>query len=412
MLRVGVVAQQTSGTSGGAFTFQHEIVRAIFDIPVDQEIQWIIITPAGGVMSQLGLSSEFIQHAELSLSPREHKFGITMKWFTSHLKSMLSGYRFRTTTERRSEYLEKKLSFLKLDVIWYLSPQPFTQEIPYVLTVWDIQHRLQPWFPEVSSNGIWMRREVGTTSQLQRAAILVTGNNVGATEIAAVYSIPLGRILVNPLPVPTDAVDYELNPVSSDSIRSFREGIGDFILYPARFWVHKNHKVLLEAIALLAATSGIVPKLVMTGSDAGNLDYIHGVIENLDITEHVINLGFIDRTDLLYLYSEATALVFPSMFGPDNIPPLEAMAIGCPVLVADDPGMREQLGSAALYLSSIDALEWANAITKIAQDSELREGLIALGKAKIQDCTTEKYVDNVKKRLLEFKKIRETWGSP
>jgi glycosyltransferase involved in cell wall biosynthesis len=278
--------------------------------------------------------------------------------------------------------------------------------------VWDIQHRLQPWFPEVSKNGNWMQRELGTAYQFQRSSLIITGNNVGATEIALAYSVPRERILVNALPAPSDALEYNLSPNASEAIRIFREGIGEFVLYPAQFWPHKNHKVLLDAIAHISLNSRNVPKLVLTGSDKGNLDYIQKKIEDLQIEEHVINLGFVDRTDLLYLYSQATALVFPSMFGPDNIPPLEAMGIGCPVIVADDPGMREQLGTAAIHLSPTDPVSWANTISTLCLDGKLRETLIFRGKVRTQICTTETYVEKVQRRLIEFKRIRETWPTP
>jgi len=401
---------EATGSNGGSFTFQHEIVRTLFEQATVPGIEWVVITPRDGVVNQLRLASQSVQSVEISLRPRDHKFGLAQNWFSSHLKSLVSGSPFKDKAQRRSEFFEKKLRFLHLAMLWFLSPHPYTQELPYALTVWDIQHRLQPWFPEVSNNGVWMQRELLTISHLQRATLLITGNNVGAMQISSAYSISLDRILVNSLPVPSDAVEYRHNQNASETIRSWRDGIGQFILYPAQFWAHKNHKVLLDAIAQLAASSEKVPKLVFTGSNKGNLEYIQDLTHQLKIDGYVINLGFVDRTDLLYLYSEASALVFPSMFGPDNIPPLEAMAIGCPVLVASDLGIREQLGSAAMHLSPTDPLEWADAITSLCQDFGLRKTMITQGKIKVKDCTTEGYINTVQARFLSFKKVRQTWS--
>ena len=52
-------------------------------------------------------------------------------------------------------------------------------------------------------------------------------------------------------------------------------------------------------------------------------------------------------------------MVFPSLFGPDNLPPLEAIAHGCPAMVADIPGAREQLGSAVSYFQPFSELKLA-----------------------------------------------------
>jgi len=254
-----------------------------------------------------------------------------------------------------------------------------------------------------------MLRELGTTSFIQRATIIVTGNMVGAKQISSAYSIPMDRVLVNALPVPSDSITYKENPESTEKIRKWREEVGDFILYPAQFWPHKNHKVLLEAIAILVSNGDFIPKLVLTGSDKGNLDYINALIKDLKLDNYVVNLGFISRQDLLYLYTEANALVFPSMFGPDNIPPLEAMAVGCPVLVSDDPGMREQLGSAAIYLSPTSPLEWVNAISDLQRNPQLRQTLVMAGIERVNDSNSDEYIERVRERILEFKQIRETW---
>ena len=398
-----------SGENGGSFTFQDEIVRTLFNDTNESDIDWVVITPPGGIVNQLELTSASIQSVELSLHARNHKFGLIRKWLTSLTSSLLKGSHFKSRAQRRSEYFENQLGFLQLDMIWYLGPHPYTQEIPYALTVWDIQHRLQPWFPEVSSNGVWMLRELGTTSFIQRATIIVTGNIVGANQISSAYSIPTDRILVNALPVPSDAITYKENPKSSEDIRKWREEVGDFILYPAQFWPHKNHKVLLDAIAILVSDGDFMPKLVLTGSDKGNFDYINALVNDLEIDNYVINLGFISRQDLLYLYTEANALVFPSMFGPDNIPPLEAMAVACPVLVSDDPGMREQLGSAAIYLSPTNPVEWENAINDLQQNPKLRQALVMAGHERVNACNSVEYIETIRERILEFKKIRETW---
>ena len=57
------------------------------------------------------------------------------------------------------------------------------------------------------------------------------------------------------------------------------------------------------------------------------------------------------RPELIALYRHALALTFVSYFGPDNLPPLEAFALGCPVITSAIEGVDEQLGNAALYVN-------------------------------------------------------------
>ena len=60
--------------------------------------------------------------------------------------------------------------------------------------------------------------------------------------------------------------------------------------------------------------------------------------------------GFVDDEELPFLYSQSIALVMPTYFGPTNIPPLEAFKINVPVLYSDLPGLRDQVGKAAMLI--------------------------------------------------------------
>jgi glycosyltransferase involved in cell wall biosynthesis len=94
--------------------------------------------------------------------------------------------------------------------------------------------------------------------------------------------------------------------------------------------------------------------LVLCGSDKGNLKYINTTIHKLGLTDFVLFLGFISNEEMYALYYNATALIMASWFGPTNMPPIEAMEIGCPVICSDIAGHSEILGDAALYFDPFD----------------------------------------------------------
>jgi glycosyltransferase involved in cell wall biosynthesis len=68
--------------------------------------------------------------------------------------------------------------------------------------------------------------------------------------------------------------------------------------------------------------------LVFTGSDSGNLDHIIGEARALGIYNHIKFKSFINQEELIILYRNAKAILFPTLLGPTNIPPLEAMSLG------------------------------------------------------------------------------------
>ena len=78
-------------------------------------------------------------------------------------------------------------------------------------------------------------------------------------------------------------------------------------------------------------------------------------------------LGFVKREELIALYENAMALVYATYFGPENLPPLEAFALGCPVIASSVPGSEEQIGDCALLFDPSDHSKLAEHILFISQ---------------------------------------------
>jgi len=134
-----------------------------------------------------------------------------------------------------------------------------------------------------------------------------------------------------------------------------------YFFYPAQFWPHKNHLVILLALFNLVLKQDSVLadnlKIVFCGSDRGNLRSIKQYATELGIADRVLFLDFVSTDKLNFLYSSCLALIYPSFFGPDNLPPLEAMMHKTTVLAADVPGVREQLHRHAKYFNPNDYVQ-------------------------------------------------------
>src|SRR6185312_924610 len=73
---------------------------------------------------------------------------------------------------------------------------------------------------------------------------------------------------------------------------------------------------------------------------------------------------------------------FPSFFGPTNIPPLEAMSLGCPVASSYVYAMRERLGDAALYFAPDSVEQMVDCIGRLWSDDDLCRRLVERGRAR------------------------------
>ncbi len=183
----------------------------------------------------------------------------------------------------------------------------------------------------------------------------------------------------------------------------------DYLFYPAQFWSHKNHVNLLHALKVLEERDGLLFPLVFVGTDCGNQEYVRSIAGKLNLQDRVHFLGFVPREDLIGLYQNALALTYVSLCGPENLPPLEAFALGCPVIASRISGAQEQLGDAALLVDPTDIEGLATAIKSIYADQDRRQKLICSGKERAAGWTAKHYVQELLKFFDSFELVRRCW---
>jgi glycosyltransferase involved in cell wall biosynthesis len=307
---------------------------------------------------------------------------------------------------RRPSSLERQTASLGVDLIWLAGGMHDTYETPYVTTVWDVQHLTHPWFPEVSKSWTWDHRELFCSRHLRRATSIIVGTRVGRDELVQYYGIPDEHIAILPHPTPGFALRAAGETVPGKPPSNIPK---DYLFYPAQFWPHKNHVNLLKALQLLVEADPETPALVLAGSDKGNRVFVESRAADLGIAHKVLFLGFVPTEELIALYANARALVYPSFSGPENLPPLEAFALGCPAVVASYRGAEEQLGDAALLFDPADPAAIAAAIARVLADQSLRAELIARGRARAARWTGREFVSGVFRIFDAFEAQRRCW---
>jgi glycosyltransferase involved in cell wall biosynthesis len=149
----------------------------------------------------------------------------------------------------------------------------------------------------------------------------------------------------------------------------------------------KNLPALLGALAALKADARHRDlRLVKVGA-AGGPEAPYRARTLAAVAEHGLDgdvhlTGQVSHADLLALYAGAQCLVQPSLYEGFGLPPLEAMACGCPVIVSDRGALPETAGPAAL-VSAPDADALAGAIGRVLGDGALRARLVRDGRAHV-----------------------------
>ena len=216
---------------------------------------------------------------------------------------------------------------------------PPLRKPPSVTTVHDVLDKVRP---DAFSRAERAYRKV-VYSWTARLSRLIIVHSEHAKEVyAAGAGIEAGRVRVIPL-----GIDRTLFTPGEET----RE---PFLLYPADAWPHKNHDRLMEAFSLLRHERPDL-SLVLTG--AGH--------ERRVLPEGVEYRGLVSPGELARLYRTASAMVFPSLHEAFGLPPLEAMASGCPVVVSNAGALPEVCGDAAAYFDPTSAEEIAGAISTV-----------------------------------------------
>jgi glycosyltransferase involved in cell wall biosynthesis len=398
-VKVGVYIGEALPEGGGGYTIVHEIATALARRARDSRHSFTLLTsvekPAGGSAYE-GLEVLSLRQALGGPS--------TITSVQGRLSREIDRMRGRPLWARgdvpHRPKLDELLTNAKIDVVWYLSAwECCSVEIPFFTVVWDLQHRRQPFFPEVSRGGDWAFRERWMSTVLRRAAMVIAGNEVGRDEIERFYGVPRERIRLMPHPTPEA-------PLEGASPRLVS---GEYLFYPAQFWPHKNHINLLLALRLLRERHGLDLSLALTGSDKGNLSFVQRRVGELGLRDHVRFLGFVSRPELAALYRDALALTYVTFFGPENLPTLEAFAAGCPVVASDVAGAREQLGEAALLVPPTDPEQIAAAVVRVRNEPGLRDRLVRAGQARSRLHTSADFVAGVESWLDEFEGVRRCW---
>jgi glycosyltransferase involved in cell wall biosynthesis len=102
-------------------------------------------------------------------------------------------------------------------------------------------------------------------------------------------------------------------------------------------------------------------------------------------------------------------MAYPSTFGPENLPPLEAFALGCPVVASRIPGADQQLEDAALLVDVYDHEAFAVAIHRVLREPALRETLIERGRVRAAKWTSVDFGKAIVRFLDRFAVIRRLW---
>lgn len=243
---------------------------------------------------------------------------------------------------------------------------------PRLVTVYDM---IYEYFPEFQWNG--ELSSLQKRQAVERADHVICISHSTRNDLISLFGTPAEKISVVHLGCQKQAqsVPPTLNPGRP------------YLLFVGSRTGIKNFDRLIQAFALTGLHTEF--DLVMFGSSPFNEPEIQQ-IEAAGLGQHCVRFVQGDDQVLAWLYGAARAFVYPSLYEGFGLPPLEAMAMGCPVASSNTSSMPEVIGPAAEYFDPFDIDEMARALTMVLTDEGRRTSLIREGLKRIDLFTWEK----------------------
>ncbi len=397
-LRIGIwINEDYKPEMGGGFGYYSQLINAAYDYNFsDAEIKFI----AKKFPSDWDKRDKSYEIQTLDFKPSilPLRYRIVNK-IASKLRIQTKFIDYYKEKNINNELLKEELSSV-IDVIYYPIPGCSIENFPYIYTLWDLGHLSMYAFPEVAMNNVYESRKSHHDLFPQKALMVFCESESGKKQAIQYLDLNENRIKVIPL-FPSEIISDKIiaeKPVvlSEDSF---------FIHYPAQFWSHKNHYNLLLAFEIVLSKFPSL-KLIFSGSDKGNKEYVLGLIQVLKLTNSVLDLGFVKTEELKWIYHHSQGLVMPTFLGPTNMPLLEAAELGCSVACSNLEGHKEQLGDFAYYFDPLSPKEIAQMIITMIEEKQKGEGPIYTSNFNIMNA-----LNKIDLAFSEIKNVRFCWGT-
>lgn len=183
-------------------------------------------------------------------------------------------------------------------------------------------------------------------------------------------------------------------PDAGEDARLHTMGLGgQDVLFVGQLKPHKHVHTLIEAYARLPASLQVRHRLTIVGSDGSYRRMLETLIAQHGLKASVRFLGPVDDQLLAALYRRAAACVLPSEHEGFGLPAVEAMACGCPVIVARATALPEIVGEAGVFIDPQRPETLVEAMTEVLTDGKLRETLRDRGLVRSKQFSLERAVE-------------------
>lgn len=286
--------------------------------------------------------------------------------FTQRKRLMDENWRLRSLLARH-----------RVDVLFTptsIAPLLLPRRVRQVATIYDLQHLS---LPGNFSARTRLARTLLYRATARRCRKIIAISEFTRRELVAHRWATPDRVVA--IPLGFDAPPPP-GPEAVAAARARHALAEPYWIFPAMLAPHKNHELLLRALARVRARGAVPGQLVLIGAPRPGYAALERLAAELGIADRVRALGYVDRAEVFPLVAGARALLFPSRFEGFGLPLLEAMHLGTPVVSSTATSLPEVGGDAALFAAPDDPEAWADHLLRLERDPALRARLVEAGR--------------------------------
>lgn len=282
--------------------------------------------------------------------------------------------------------LPKLCKKYRLDLLHTQYFIPFANPCKTVCTIHDIcfEH-----YKNIFTKKEYFRQKILIPYAAKHSAFIYTVSNHAKKDITGHYHVPEEKVIVAYNAVDSMFRKLDIAELEEEALRNkFNIGSSDYVLSVGNLQPRKNIPTLIRAFLSYKERSKTNCRLVIVGKKAWMYSDI--IQESLNNSDSIIFTDYVTTFDLVRLYNAAKCFVYPSFFEGFGIPPLEAMACGTPVAVANATSLPEVAGDAGIYFDPFNEKEMENTIGKLMENKALRDELIEKGRKQVEKFSWKK----------------------
>lgn len=343
------ICDKLSGISVYVLSVLKELVK------IDKENEYVIVVnkTAYGHLSEIIFPKNFkVKYVTKHISPEFRTRGHLLRLFyANYLGIRYINYLVFSTSQLEGVLFRRKQLIVVQDIIPLLNKELFKKQYYYFKYFLNIV--------------------------LRRADYVIVPSLFTKNKVLENYTLDPAKITVTPLGIQNMYFKEIKN-------RDFKRE--NYILYVGRIAPTKNVERLIEAYNSIKNL--ISYKMVIVGN--GKSEYIEYLKSKESYSKSITMLQNTDQNEVLEYYKKASLFVFPTLYEGFGLPPIEAMACGCPVVVSNTTSLPEVCGDAAEYVDPSDVKSIADGILKVLGNDKLRIELSKKGIERAKQFTWEK----------------------